>query len=139
MAKEKTIPAASLSMLESAPDFDLPVTIDVRGKQHKITFHCKTYSKLEWAGIRDAGIDETLARGKERAQKAEGERPRLVEVVRESMTSDAALVLRFATSWDLSDTLNADALTKLENMSGGALSSIVGAYEMAIYQGRLGN
>ncbi len=139
MSKDKTIPAASLSMLESAPDFDLPVTIDVRGKQHKITFHCKTHSKLEWAEIRDTGIDETLARGKERAEKTDGERKRLVEVVREGMSADAALVLQFATGWDLSDTLNADALTKLENMSGGALGSIVSAYEMAIYQGRLGN
>lgn len=137
MAKEKTIPAASLSMLESAPDFDLPVTIDVRGKQHKITFHCKTYSKLEWAEIRDAGLDDMVARKKERTQK--GERERMVDTVRDVMSSDASLVLQFATSWDLSDALNADTLTKLENLSGGSLAAIVNAYDIAIYQGRLGN
>lgn len=140
MSKDKTIPAAKLKLFDSAPDFELPVKISVRGAEDKIILTCKTFSKTEWASIRDENADEAQARSEARSKSIdEGTRPRLADIVRESMASDAAIVLRFATGWDLSEPLTADNLAKLENMAGGALSAIVGAYETAIYQGRLGN
>ena len=140
MSKEKTIPAAKLKLLESAPDFDLPVTIKVRGAEDKITLTCKTFSKVEWASVRDESADEAQARSDARVKAIdEGTRLRLADIVRESMASDAAIVLRFAIGWDLSEPLTAENLAKLENMAGGSLAAIVAAYETAIYHGRLGN
>lgn len=139
MAKDKTIPAASLSFLDVAPEFDLPVTLDIRGKQHKITFRCKSHTKIEWAEVRDAGVDDAIERQKARKEKASEERARLVDVVRENIASDADLVLQFAIGWDLSDPLNRETLTKMDNICGGALAATVAAYEAAIFQGRLGN
>lgn len=140
MSKEKSIPAAKLKLLDAAPDFDLPVTINVRGTEDKVTITCKTFGKLEWAAVRDENADEAKARSDERSKAIEGgARLRMTEIVREGMAADSAIVMKFAVDWDFSEPLNAESLAKLENMAGGSLAAIVGAYEAAIYQGRLGN
>lgn len=59
--------------------------------------------------------------------------------VREGMGHDAALVMEFATGWELEDVFNLASITELENEYGGAINAIVSAYDKAVFQGRLGN
>jgi hypothetical protein len=59
--------------------------------------------------------------------------------VREGLSMDAETVCEFATGWDLEDPFTAGGLMALEDEFGGSLSRILGAYDLAIYQGRLGN
>lgn len=59
--------------------------------------------------------------------------------LREGMGSDAALVMEFATGWELEDVFNLASVTELENEYGGAITAILSAYDKAIFQGRLGN
>ena len=144
MSKDKkSIPAAVLKSIDDvAPTFDMPVTIQVRGQEHVINLQCKALSKLEWAEIRDKSNEEARARSEKRIEEASeegGEKIKIVNIVRDGMTADSALVMEFAIGWDFADPLSIESLTKLENKCGGAISSIIGKYEVAIYQGRLGN
>lgn len=59
--------------------------------------------------------------------------------VREGLERDAAVVMAFATGWDLEDDFNADNLQAMEDEFGGSLGAVLMAYNVAIYQGRLGN
>jgi len=143
--KQKSIPAVTLKSLGSiAPTFDMPVEVPVRGSEPAtINLTCKALGKLAWARIRDAANASADERSEARIEAAskEGERARIkvAEIVEEGLQADSATVLEFATGWDLEDPLNAENLQRLEDQCGGALRAIVEAYEMAIYQSRLGN
>lgn len=140
---QKSIPAAVLKSIDDiAPTFDMPVTIQVRGQEHVINVQCKALPKLEWAEIRDKANEEARARSEQRIEAASeegGEKIKIANVVRDGMSADSALVMEFAIGWDFSDPLSVESLIKLENKCGGAIGAIIGKYEVAIYQGRLGN
>src|SRR5690606_35898985 len=139
------IPAVVLKSLGAiAPTFDMPVDIPNRGGDPiAITVTCKALGKLAWARIRDAANASADERSEARIEAAskEGERARIrvAEIVEEGLQADSALVLEFATGWDLEDELTAENLARLEDQCGGALRAIVEAYELAVYQSRLGN
>lgn len=59
--------------------------------------------------------------------------------VRKGIKSDAETVLQFAHGWDLEDPFTPDTLQQLEDEFGGALRASLNAYDIAIFQGRLGN
>lgn len=59
--------------------------------------------------------------------------------VRKGIKSDADTVLQFAHGWDLEDPFTPDTLQQLEDEFGGALRASLNAYDIAIFQGRLGN
>lgn len=59
--------------------------------------------------------------------------------VRKNLADDAALILNFATGWDLEDDFTADSLADMEDQFSGFLGAALNAYDRAIYQGRVGN
>ena len=59
--------------------------------------------------------------------------------IRQGIQRDVSLVLKFATGWDLEDDFSEDNLSVLEDEFGGAVAAIINAYDLAIFQGRLGN
>lgn len=59
--------------------------------------------------------------------------------IRRGLESDAAMILQFATGWELEDPFTKANLQALEDEFGGALRTILDDYDMAIFQGRLGN
>lgn len=59
--------------------------------------------------------------------------------VRKGIKSDADTVLQFAHGWDLEDPFTPSTLQQLEDEFGGALRASLNAYDIAIFQGRLGN
>lgn len=141
--KKTSIPAISLKSLAGiAPTFDMPVKINVRGSDPvTITIKCNALKKTEWAQLRDNVNDALRSRTEARVKAADDDliRLRVADVVHEGMQTDADLVMEFATGWDLSDDLTAANLRLLEDTCGGAMRSIIEAYEAAIYQNRLGN
>lgn len=60
-------------------------------------------------------------------------------LVQLGLEADAGLALKAATDWDLSDEFNAANLQRMEDEFAGSLSQLVHAYDIAIFQGRLGN
>lgn len=55
------------------------------------------------------------------------------------LDNDAELTLKAVTGWDLEDDFTDVNLKRLEDEFGGALSQVIQAYDLAIFQGRLGN
>ena len=144
MSEKKTsIPAISLKSLAGiAPTFDMPVKINVRGSDPiTINMQCNALKKTEWAKLRDEVNDAMRERTDARIKAAEEDKGRLhiSDVLQEGMQSDADVIMKFATGWDLADDLTAANLQALEDICGGATRAIVEAYEAAIYQNRLGN
>lgn len=147
---KKSIPAFVLKSIDDiAPEFDLPAQVPLRkGGTTTITLQCLALGKVEWAEVRDRENDAAEERREQRVQTAvqatmddQAARPkvRIADVARDEMEHQATLVMEFATGWDLSDPLTKESLLRLENKSGGTLAAIINAYELAIYQGRLGN
>lgn len=145
MSKEKkSIPASTLKSIDDLnPAFDMPVDVKLKsGQAIQITLKCQALEKLQWAEIRDKANDEARARSEARIEAASEDdaKPiRITEVVRDTMAAEASLVVQFATGWDLADEFNEDSLKRLENKCGGAMGAMISKYEVAIYQGRLGN
>lgn len=59
--------------------------------------------------------------------------------IRRGLESDAAMILQFATGWELEDPFTKANLQALEDEFGGSLRAILDDYDLAIFQGRLGN
>ncbi|KQR62659.1 phage tail assembly chaperone [Acidovorax sp. Leaf160] len=160
MAKEKTVPVTVLTTLgDQVPTFEMPITLkklDGSDVQFKVT--CKALRKTEWAGHRDArqrALFEGMQAANKKAEEltaAGGDAPSYIETaianietygaeagIREGITLDAALILQFAEGWSLTEPLTAKTLELMEDKFGGSLGNIIGAYDKAIYQGRLGN
>lgn len=145
---KKSIPAVVLKSIEDIPvEFELPVDIPLRkGGTATVTLQCIAHEKTAWAAIRDRTNAAMAQRQEDRIQATVARTlddgpavPKIEDVVREELAANAAVVMEFATSWDFSNPLTVDSLSNLENRSGGALAAIVNAYEIAIYQSRLGN
>ncbi len=148
---KKSIPAFVLKSIDDiAPEFDLPAKVPLRtGGTATITLQCLALGKVEWAEVRDRENAAAEERREQRIQAVvqhtldsdAADKPRLkaADAARDDMDHQATLVMEFATSWDLSDALSKESLLRLENKSGGTLAAIINAYELAIYQGRLGN
>lgn len=142
--KQKSIPATALKSIgDLNPAFEMNVGVQARaGAEVMIKLQCQAHGKLEWAAIRDKANDEARERSEKRVEAAsedDAKSIRIVDVVRETMAAESALVMEFATGWDLSDELSAESLQRLENKCGGSISAMISKYEIAIYQGRLGN
>lgn len=142
--KVKSIPASVIRSIDDFdPSFSMPVTILRRGsKEIVVTLECSALSKTEWAEIRDKANDEAQARSKERIEAStseDGVKVKITKVVLDTMEAEAELVMTFATGWDFDEELNSANLMKLENKCGGSLGAMINKYEIAIYQGRLGN
>ncbi len=75
-------------------------------------------------------IDQAMARINERGMEAG---------VRKNLADDAALIVKFATGWDLEDEFSADSLVDMEDLFSGFLGAALNAYDRAIYHGRVGN
>lgn len=139
--KQKSVPVASLKSLAGmAPEFSLPVKIKrLDGEEITINFTAKALRKKEWAAMRDALIAPVAVEidaGEEAAPLAKFT---FSSAIDGDMQKGADLVAQFATGWDLEDVMNAAALVELEDQIGGALSAVLGAYDAAIFHGRLGN
>ncbi|RYF07346.1 MAG: hypothetical protein EOO31_06800 [Comamonadaceae bacterium] len=158
MAKDKTVPVTVLKTLGGqAPSFDLPVSIKkLDGTKVELKIKAKALRKTEWAKCRDerqrAVFEGLQAANKTIQAAAEGETPTYLETaianlethgaeasVREGIALDAQMVLKFADGWSLDEPLTAEGLELLEDSFGGSLNEIIGSYDRAIYQGRLGN
>lgn len=61
---------------------------------------------------------------------------RLVQL---GIEADVGLALKAAIGWDLSDEFNDVNLQRMEDEFGGSIIQFVDAYDLAIFQGRLGN
>lgn len=162
-APAKTKPVFKVSLSEPVPDFPVTVTLSLlNGDQAALEVTCRHMRKTEWAAIRDAhAVADLQTKNKPKDKPSDApaadqagdavaaEAPFDVaayfadngvqKMVKEQLASGAALVLAFATGWDLAEPLDADNLSALEDKHGGALRQIVAAYDMAIHQGRLGN
>ena len=143
--KQKSIPASSIKSIDdlNTATFDMPVDVNLKsGKPIQITLQCKALGKTEWAEIRDKANDEARERSEKRIEAATDENAksiRIADVVRDTMAAEAALVTEFATGWDFTDELTVESLKRLENKCGGSISAMIGKFEVAIYQGRVGN
>ncbi|KQP39678.1 phage tail assembly chaperone [Pseudorhodoferax sp. Leaf274] len=155
--KLKSIPAARLKSLGTqAPQFDLPITVTkLDGTVAELLLRCNAMRKTEWSKLRDdrhrEAVEATLKPAEAevvQVQRIEDAEPTLITgllargyetIVREGLRRDADTVLLFATGWDLDDAFTADALMALEDEFAGSLIAILNAYDLAIYQGRLGN
>lgn len=162
-APAKTKAVFKVSLSEPVPDFPVTVTLSLlNGDQATMAVTCRHMRKTEWAAIRDAhSVADLQAKNKPKGKAKDApaadqagdavaeEAPFDVtayfadngvqKMVKEQLASGAALVLAFATGWDLAEPLDADNLSALEDKHGGAMRQIVAAYDMAIHQGRLGN
>lgn len=144
---QKSIPAVILKSIDDIPpEFSMPVPIPLRvGGTATITLQCRALTKTEWAAIRDRYTADLQARAEARINPkpsdtgAPAPTISMASAVRDGLENNAALVLEFATGWDLADPLDAQSVKRLEDKSGGALQAIVSHYEAAIYQSRLGN
>lgn len=155
--KTKSIPVARLKSLGTqAPQFDLPITVSkLDGTVAQLLLRCKAMRKTEWSKLRDErhreALEATLRPADDQAisvHRIEDEEPQRLDIllargyetiVRSGLQRDAETVLLFASGWDLEDAFTADALMALEDEFGGSLVAILNAYDLAIYQGRLGN
>lgn len=143
----KSIPAVILKSIDDiAPEFSMPVPIPLRvGGTATITLQCRALAKTEWAAIRDRYNADLQARAEARINREPSESGvpapsfSMASAVNDGLENNAALVLEFATGWDLADPLNEQSVKRLEDKSGGALQAFVAHYETAIYQSRLGN
>lgn len=131
--KQTTKPVFSLQSLIANPEFTMPVELEhpAAGKI-KVEMTVKALRKSEWAALRDehikgAGDADTDAEFS------------FVRMISESTDSAAELVMKFAVGWNLEDDLTAGNLIYLDDLCGGALVAILGAYDAAVFQGRLGN
>ena len=143
--KQKSIPAVVLDLLADNDEaFSMPVEIPRRDKDPvTVTFACRAIGKKAWAALRDEASEAARARYDARLEglKAQGSDAviHISDIVQDGMLEDAKIVLKFATGWDLAHALDTDNLQRLEDKFGGSLRAIVEAYEIAIYQSRLGN
>lgn len=143
--KQKSIPAVVLDILADDDEaFSMPVEIPRRDKDPvTINFQCRAIGKKAWAKLRDEANEAARARSDVRIEEIKkqgaGAVIHVAEIVQDGMVEDAKIVLKFATGWDLKHDLNTTTLEKLEDKFGGSMRAIVDAYEVAIYQGRLGN
>jgi hypothetical protein len=159
-APAKTKPVFKVSLTDPVPDFPVTVTLSLlNGDQATLAVTCRHLRKTQWAAIRDAHtVADLQAKNKPKDPPAENPAAEadvadkapfdvaayfadngVEKTVKEQLASGAALVLSFATGWDLAEPLDADNLCALEDKHGGAMRQIVAAYDMAIHQGRLGN
>lgn len=157
MSEPKSIPVTALKRLGSQPPvFDLPVTIStLAGVPAKFTLKCKALRKTEWARERDSRQREVLESladdGAAEADAPAVPQDRIAAAlanmaangieasVQTGLERDADSILVFATGWDLEDAFDRESLMALENEFGGALGACLRAYDVAIYQGVLGN
>lgn len=155
--KVKSIPAARLKSLGTqAPQFELPITVSkLDGTVAQLLLQCKAMRKTEWSKLRDQRHREAMEAvlKPEEAEaiqfrRIEDEEPQTLtamlqqgyeSIVLSGLRRDAETVLLFATGWDLEDAFTAESLMALEDEFGGSLIAILNAYDLAIYQGRLGN
>ena len=138
MAKDKTVPVTSIkSMAGTVPEFPLSVKIKhLNGTESAVEFMAKAMRKTEWAALRDAHMNP------EKVTPEEGDGPTrfsFVAAVGEDMRKGADLIAKCASGWDLADPFTPDSLIELEDTFGGTLAALLGAYDTAIFQGRLGN
>lgn len=143
--KQKSIPAVVLDLLADDDEaFSMPVEIPRRDKDPvTVTFTCRAMGKKAWAKVRDEASEAGNARSKARIEEVKKQGGDAVihvsDIVEDGMTEDAKIITRFATGWDLAHDLNTENLQRLEDKFGGSMRAIVEAYEIAIYQSRLGN
>lgn len=149
MSTQKSKPAVQLVLGSQAITFPLPIAVkSLDGSEATVTFTCRALRKSAWAKAKDAHHQAAL---KVAAGKAE-ERPTNSEelityldtngvhsVVTQGLQTDAALILQFATDWDLADAFGPEKLQELEDEFGGTFRKVLEAYDTAIFQGRLGN
>lgn len=136
--KQKSVPVTSLKTLGgAAPTFPLPVPVKLKdGSEAVVCFTAKALRKTEWAALRDAH----LGAGKVAAEvDAEPVPFSFVASVGEDMRKGAELISKCAEGWDLEDAFTVANLVDMEDRFGGALGNFLGAYDGAIFQGRLGN
>lgn len=143
--KQKTIPSVVLDILADDDEaFAMPVEIPRRDKDPvTVTFTCRAMGKKAWAKLRDEANEAARVRSEARIEEIKkqgvGAVIHVSEIVQDGMTEDAKIILKLATGWDLAHEFNAANLERLENKFGGSMRAVVEAYEIAIYQSRLGN
>lgn len=137
--KPKSVPVASLkSLAGAAPEFLLPVKIKrLDGEDVTINFTAKALRKKEWAALRDSFAAPIEAQTPE--EDAPAPKFTYTAAVAGDMDKGAGLVLQFASGWDLEDAFNAAALVEMEDQFGGSIATVLQAYDLAIFHGRLGN
>lgn len=136
--KKKTVQVTSLKTLGNKdPEFHLPVVVkQLSGQEVTIGFTVKAMRKTEWAALRDDGLPEQDSDANENELIA---KVSFQNIINGSMDKACALVMKFATGWDLEDQLTHQSLFELEDQLGGSLGKTLEAYDAAIFQGRLGN
>ncbi|MFN3375241.1 MAG: phage tail assembly chaperone [Burkholderiaceae bacterium] len=136
-----SIPAKKLTALnEQVAAFTLPVQITrLDGEPIIIELQCKALRKTEWSKLKDQYFEQLKPAAAPAAEGETPERKTVEAVAAEALKREAALMLKFATGWGLSDPFTAEKLEELEDRFGGAMSAAVAAYDEAIYRGRLGN
>lgn len=155
MSTPKTKPAVQLVLGSQAITFPLTVTVTkLDGTEAAFTLTCKAMRKTAWSKARDDYHAAMIRAATERAAAiphtpaADAPEPDAAahvaangvhSMVTRGLQADADLVLQFATDWDLSDPLTPASLQALEDEFGGTLAHIINRFEVAIYQGRLGN
>ena len=164
---KKTVPVTVIKKLGSqSPSFDLPVKVQrLDGTAVEITLNCKALRKSEWAKLRDENqrenakvllrmaensaepvevAEDTMTAEQMRAKALDAAFATIKErghetSVRDGLARASALVLAFATGWELEDAFSAANLCALDEEFGGFLDAAARQYDQAIYQGRLGN
>ncbi|BEP93229.1 hypothetical protein GmRootA79_16130 [Acidovorax sp. A79] len=152
MSTEKTKPVTMLDSLDGqSPIF--PVHLDLQrldGTMVRVTIQCKAMGKRAWSRMRREHIDavqaaeaafaeQELANSVPTLDAPRPSVPPLDQMVDRGITRDAAFLANIADSWSLPQACDAEGLERLEDKFGGALGKLLNAYELAVYQGQLGN
>lgn len=161
---EKSVQPTKLKTLAKGQAASFPLTILLQrldGPQVELTVTFAAHGKRAWSKIKDEFYGRLRAEAAARVVAADtpaiapedlDSSPVQVEPITDvddpytlaarvgkAIANDAHLVLQIAKGWDLEDPFTAENLENLEDQFGGALTSIVNAYDRAIYQGQLGN
>ena len=157
MSDSKTVPVTILQLRSSkAATFNLPVVITkLDGTKGNISVPCKALRKTEWASLRDDRQREALQAALQPAAVDDvaisdpADRAAAVvdavatrgheATVRSGAKRDAETIMSFVSEEGAEQGYSTQSLVDLEDDFGGSLGAILQAYDLAIYQGRLGN
>ncbi len=139
--------APALVCIDGPEDESFPVTITVRnlkGVASSITFDCIPRDVAEWAAEGDKIRAEVAERVKAEEAKAKkkgaADAPIQMEaLVTERINNDAAVALRIAKGWSVTDPFGAAGIAKLENRFPGAVRTLHDEYTRRINGEREGN
>lgn len=122
-------------MGSESPTFIMPVTIKRLGVADAVVnFNVKALRKSEWSALRDANMVKV-------EDKEDGDHAKFTftSAIGEYVKKAASMVAQVATGWDLEDEFTIANLEDMEDRYGGSMDSFLGAYDAAIFHGRLGN